>query len=167
MLKRIKTALYYSHHRGWPMEPGIHFDRAFTHEELERYKNEFTTKHTRRFRKAKWIGAFFLLVAVASFVSGSRSQAVLSLALGTFISYLVCYYSRATRCPCCSKQVDHSIGLFCPCCGSKSLKKGPECFICTECKGQLKWEFTRGRSRRYKLHACSVCGVWLHDEGIW
>jgi hypothetical protein len=167
VLQRIKTAFYYSHHRGWPIEPGIFFDRAFTQEELESYKSEFTALYDKRFQRAKWVGAFFLVVTLWALFSGNPSSAIVYLGMGVFVSYLVYWYGRPTRCPCCSKNVDHCIGLFCPCCGSKSLEKGQECFICTQCKGQLKWEHTRGRARRYKLHACSVCGVWLHDEGIW
>lgn len=167
VLQRIKNAFYYSHHRGWPIELGIHQIRTFSQEELEHYKNEFTAKHALRFRRAKWGGAFFLLTMLIALLSGNPSLAVLSLGLGVVFSYLVCRYDRPRRCPCCSNDVDHSIGLFCPCCGSKSLEKGPDCFICTQCKGHLKWEHNRDRSRRYKLHACSVCGVWLHDEGIW
>ena len=167
MLKKIKSFLYYAAHSGWPLRPETFEVHQYTTEELERFKSEFTARHDRRFRKAKIVGAFFVTVALIAFLAGSLSTAILSLGIGAMASSLVCWYGRNRRCPSCYWNIDHSIGLYCPCCGSKTLEKGPECFICTSCKGRLTWEPTRGHPRRYKLHACSVCGVWLHDDGIW
>lgn len=79
--------------------------------------------------------------------------------------YLV-YRLSLWRCPCCRWDIEHDVGRHCPCCGQKSLEHtmGPRCKACGIV---LQWDWQRRVCRRhFTIHACSVCGLWLSDEGL-
>jgi hypothetical protein len=68
-------------------------------------------------------------------------------------------------CPACQRLPTDCTGAFCPECGAQALEPGmllipPRCFAC---KKKMSGSSER---RRYKIHACTHCGLWLSDEGV-
>ena len=69
------------------------------------------------------------------------------------------------ECPACHNRVDsRELGRYCPECGSGNLEPGvwlcpPTCRVC----GKTMY---RGKGRRYKIRACTHCGVGLDDKGV-
>jgi hypothetical protein len=76
------------------------------------------------------------------------------------------YKRPRLECPACRNQVDSKrFGTYCPECGSEQLKSGswlssPACGAC----GKSMWR--RRNGRRYKIRACTHCGVFLDGKGI-
>ena len=70
----------------------------------------------------------------------------------------------APDCPACHNKLDSRFGVFCPECGSQSLRPGgwfsfPRCDSCGK-------TMHCGRGRRYKIRACTFCGLMLDQKGF-
>jgi hypothetical protein len=69
------------------------------------------------------------------------------------------------ECPACHNKLDAAPGPFCPECGSRSVKtegwfRLPRCESCGK-------SLTKGKGgRRYKIRACTHCGVRLDERGL-
>lgn len=74
---------------------------------------------------------------------------------------------RQRHCPACEYDIEGNLGHYCPCCGHKSLDHLFNDPRCLECGVVLKWNrWRRGQPRMFNVHACSVCGVWLSNNGV-
>lgn len=67
-------------------------------------------------------------------------------------------------CPGCSNPLEHAFGPYCPECGSDQLRKGsffraPHCGACNK-------TMVHRRGRRYKIRACTHCGLPLDETGV-
>ncbi|HEY1170710.1 MAG TPA: hypothetical protein VGH19_05010 [Verrucomicrobiae bacterium] len=71
----------------------------------------------------------------------------------------------ALKCPACNCSLDERILTHCPECGSDKLHRnifGNLC--CQSCSKDL--EHRRNEGRRYRIHACTGCGVMLDYHGL-
>lgn len=151
----------------------------FSAEEREQFKLFFTKRQSRRwwFVPLCYLGllpafaiSVTLAVGLADWLTGGIKPGAWMLFL--FLPVVIGLnfgLSRLTqcRCPSCATNVDHTIGPFCPCCGTQGLIHYGKHPACPTCKAVLKWNrWIRSHPREFKLHACSVCGVWLSDKGV-
>jgi hypothetical protein len=70
----------------------------------------------------------------------------------------------APDCPACHNKLDAGFGMFCPECGSQTLRPGgwfgiPRCESCGK-------TMHGGRGRGYKIRACTFCGLMLDHKGF-
>lgn len=67
-------------------------------------------------------------------------------------------------CPGCFNNVDHSLGAYCPECGSRQLQLGNwfRAAYCTACRKSLR----RHKGRHYRIRACTHCGLLLDEKGL-
>jgi hypothetical protein len=85
--------------------------------------------------------------------------------LGMFVYGL--YTRPPLECPACRNLLDSwNLGCYCPECGSDQLKKGgllqpPSCGACSKTMYRRK-----GGGYKYKIRACTYCGVFLDDRGV-
>ena len=69
------------------------------------------------------------------------------------------------RCPAChNRLISPRLGHYCPACGSSQLEEGDwlvvrRCKTCGKYVGRVGW-------RRYKIRACTHCGVILDEIGL-
>ena|SRR5579871_1684766 len=89
-------------------------------------------------------------------------------ATGFFLCWMVvagiALFSPQLRCPACQNIVEEGYGPFCPECGAQTLQPGtwlraPHCAACDRV-------MLHGKTRRYKVRACTHCGLWLDDAGV-
>jgi predicted RNA-binding Zn-ribbon protein involved in translation (DUF1610 family) len=88
---------------------------------------------------------------------------------GVFFAGLVIFACIASlapvlKCPACHNRLDVEFGEFCPECGERALQRGTryhqaQCLVCGR-------TLSRGKSRHYKIRACTHCGVQLDEEGL-
>lgn len=86
-----------------------------------------------------------------------------------FICWLVLVVIAITRseleCPAChGNLVSRQLGSYCPECGVGGLKPGgwftsPHCNACDK-------TLRRGKSRQYRIRACTHCGLVLDERGL-
>ena len=86
---------------------------------------------------------------------------------GLLSCWLVCLgaivSARQLICPGCDNLID-AIDRYCPECGGTPLIPGglfktPECTVCGK-----KLRF--GKSRSFRIRACTHCGVMLDEQGL-
>lgn len=76
----------------------------------------------------------------------------------------ISFAPRLPTCPACKRRSTRPFGAFCPECGSRSLQ--PEtALLCSQCRS-CGCDLRRGKSRRYKVHYCTHCGLHLDDNGL-
>lgn len=78
--------------------------------------------------------------------------------------FIVIAMPRTPSCPACSHRLDGGFGAFCPECGGRALQAGgwlraPRCDACGK-------SMRRGRTRQYKIRACTHCGLRLDERGL-
>lgn len=82
------------------------------------------------------------------------------------VIFFLCLGIPVMECPACHNRVDsRRLGLFCPECGGEPLKPGTwfSSSACTKCGKTL----SRGKHQGYTIHACTHCGVFLDEKGVW
>ena len=146
----------------------------FSEEEREEFRRAFSA------REKDWAGVYLrtvigslvlpLLAGVSAMGfcvwTGIGNKSPLPVLVTVIPTIFLILYFKRWWCPCCRYDVEHDVGLYCPCCGKKSLlhTMGPKC---QECGVALKWVWEgRAGRRKFTVHACSVCGLWLSDEGL-
>ena len=75
------------------------------------------------------------------------------------------------KCPGCNRELEQSLSNYCPECGGHPLRQISRLEAhCAACNRKLKLIPTRGRgsisARRFKIRACTHCGVTLSRSGI-
>jgi hypothetical protein len=76
---------------------------------------------------------------------------------------------RFPSCPACHGRLDGRFGHFCPSCGRRQLRGDSYQAHCDGCGESidLKWrEGGRGRCRRYRIRACTHCGLLVDQTGL-
>ena len=142
---------------------------------------EFKRVFAQRKKDRPWVGtacyiamvpiAFVIMQTaptVAAKLTGVKSDGSFFFGFLVIGALLICIqWLLTSRCPACSAHVEHTIGPFCPCCGSRSLIDiGPHP-TCSTCLTTLKWDpWIKSHPKEFKVHACSVCGVWLQDKDV-
>lgn len=71
----------------------------------------------------------------------------------------------ALKCPACHSFLDRGISRHCPECGSDHLDTDMFGSLCCKSCGK-NLEANRNRSRPYRIHACTGCGVMLDYHGL-
>ncbi len=83
---------------------------------------------------------------------------------GMVAAWAILVFRPRLVCPCCANQLNDRLGPFCPECGARALQ--PAGWLlprkCTECRRRM-W---RGKSRIFRIRACTACGLWLDDKGL-
>ena len=102
-------------------------------------------------------GGFFSFVFHQNFMPGFAIPFLLCLG----VWFWILMTTPKLVCPGCSKDMEHSKGEYCPECGSKSLE-APGLFRVAHCKACGK----SMHGRRYKIRACTHCGLMLDDQGL-
>jgi hypothetical protein len=79
----------------------------------------------------------------------------------------IAFLSPKLLCPACANKIDKGLGPFCPECGADALQRGgwfraPRCST----RGRAM-QVGRGNARGYKIRACTHCGMWLDDKGLY
>jgi len=124
----------------------------------------------RRFRRTVRVAGFFIAGGFICVVLGFVLPKQMSGCAigGFFICWLavasVIVLSPALRCPACRNELQRGFGSYCPECGSRSLDaagwfRTPHCSACGR-------DMRRGKTRRYRIRACTHCGAWLDDKGL-
>lgn len=80
--------------------------------------------------------------------------------------FIVFVIKRVPPCPACHNSPEVGFGLFCPECGSRTLGPSDSWFSgapkCRSCGKSMR----SGKSRGYKIRACTHCGLRLDDRGL-
>lgn len=147
--------------------PVQRFVTDYTVEERNRLKEEFrpiAEKYNHRMRLGIWVIATILVFGIFVFLLPKWLQGWL--VGGFFCCWFILMYLATVRCECsgCHNDLAHGFGHYCPECGERSLQPGrwlspPWCTSC--CK-----RMSQGKGRRYKVRACTHCGLFLHDQGL-
>lgn len=109
---------------------------------------------------AGWIAAIRVLPGLGlMWVCGVLLLGLLGLAVFAW------YSQPSLECPACHSDVDsRRLGRYCPECGSEQLRTRdwPLAAKCDACGAVMRW----GKSRGYRIRACTHCGVPLDDRGV-
>jgi hypothetical protein len=72
--------------------------------------------------------------------------------------------SPVPDCPSCHNRLDRGFGAYCPECGARALHPGGwlRAGQCSSCGRAMR----RGKSRSYRIRACTHCGVMLDERGL-
>jgi hypothetical protein len=147
--------------------------RDYTAFELFRFREEFARiaekyeQGTRVYRMAAGVFLFGNALCFAAVAGGSTTPLpLLFLVPGLLMIPVAVLRARGVKlcCPACTRNlVANDFGEFCPGCGGgikfSRLLGMPECLECG-----LKPRYRKGR--RFKIRACTYCGVKLHEEGV-
>ncbi len=89
-----------------------------------------------------------------------------------FLPAVVCWLAGAAAmvtapkllCPSCRNDLEYRFGPYCPECGEAALRRGAwfRGTDCVSCGKTLRF----GKGRRYKIRACTYCGLLLDGEGL-
>jgi hypothetical protein len=115
-----------------------------------------------------FVGGLALLILVPG---GYKGLIILFLGVVLVIALFVMRRQPPLKCPGCKKELEQSLENYCPECGSQSLRKISRLEAhCATCNRNLKLMRVRGRgsilARRFKIRACTHCGVTLSRSGI-
>lgn len=106
----------------------------------------------------------FVLMPVLLLHSTTNPWVVFPLLLCVAIYGILVVLVPVPRCPACHNRLDRGFGAFCPECGARALERATwfREAQCSSCARPL----TRGKTRHYKIRACTHCGVQLDEEGV-
>lgn len=83
-----------------------------------------------------------------------------------FLAWLRPRVPKLPNCPACGKSLGPPFGPYCPECAGPLMEEksdwGWSRWYCSTSEKDLR----AGKSRNFKYHACSHCGVILHDKGL-
>jgi len=149
----------------------------YTNDEIAGIQRKFNASvfRERRFVKVGFavLGIIFVIGFALLFLVPKGYIALIILFLGiVFTIFLfVMRMQQPLKCPGCNMRLEGSLGNYCPECGSHSLRQinGLQAH-CTACNRKLKQMRSRGRGsilvRKFKIRACTHCGVTLSRSGI-
>jgi hypothetical protein len=142
---------------------------VFTAEELLRLRGVFRplAERYRRYARTAYI---VLAISFACILSGMGFPKTMFpwFAGGFFICWLTLLFlaclSPNLDCPACHNRLERGFGPFCPECGAQALRPGRwfRAPMCSSCGRAMR----RGKSRGYRIRACTHCGVMLDDKGL-
>ena len=101
-----------------------------------------------------------LLAAPYSFIGGACFLALV---------FASAFFLPTLLCPSCRKDVHAAVDLFCPECGSASIKKdrpGKSVPKCTTCGRELWLSKGRRGVPLYSICYCTHCGAYLDEVGL-
>ena len=144
--------------------------RDYSTEEQTKIREEFrrSAERYRRYRRVAYVAPGIVLgvgVLLWLVLSAAQEEWLFGVCFTGLVIY-VCVASLAPllNCPACHNRLDVGLGEFCPECGARALKRVERCFQaqCLVCGRTL----SRGKSRHYKIRACTYCGVMLDEDGL-
>lgn len=147
--------------------PVERFVSDYSAEEREGFQEKFrpvADAYRRRMRKA-------LLVLGASLICGIFSFAIPTSHPGWGVGgimacMLVLLFFTTARCECpgCHNDLARGLGAYCPECGARSLQQNKwlGTGYCLSCGKEL----LQGKGHRYKVRACTHCGLFLDARGL-
>lgn len=141
----------------------------FTAEQAVDFREQFkplAAHYRRRLRWMVWsiVAAVAACVALAHLLPDTLTVFCFLGGVASFLLIGVVFWPTLPPCPACRRQLDNTVGMFCPECGSPSVQPGgwfkpPGCSSCG--KGM-----NSARGRKYKIRACTHCGVMLDEKGL-
>lgn len=158
-------------YRGTPVIFPQRYAEDYTREESESFQETFraaASDHRRGQRNMLvMFGVAVLCWLPAAFMQKTTLTSWFSWAFAAIIllTLVLSTLERPLICPACRNALNEVMGPFCPECGARAVRatdgKYPEC-------GSCKATLSRGRKggRRYRIRACTHCGVMLDDQGI-
>jgi hypothetical protein len=142
----------------------------FTEEEQKRYREVFAPTAQKYRSRSRLVFVIFIIcfaIILTGFLLPRSSFGWVGGAF--FVCWLVIMFVAITQsaldCPACrGNLVSRELGSFCPECGAAGLKAGgwfksPRCDSCGK-------SLRRGKSRQYRIRACTHCGLMLDDRGL-
>jgi hypothetical protein len=162
----MKSFRFYRTDRATPPKKTV---EEYSQEELDTLQEVFQRKlhRYRRQRKPLLIAA---IVAIANMFAAIVITGAWKIEW-MFAGILVVLFVLAVgaiqgfpKCPGCRNELGAVLGPYCPECGSKSVKPGGflRCAECTNCGKALH----QARDRSYRIRVCSICGIWLDENGV-
>jgi hypothetical protein len=138
-------------------------------EELSCFQEAFRPQ-SEQFRRNHQTGNIVLGVAFLSALAGVVFPVTFvpwfigGFVVGLLVFLALLILSPMPDCPACRNKLDGGFGAFCPECGARGLELGglfrdPACSSCDR-------TMRRGKTRGYKIRACTFCGVMLDEEGL-
>jgi hypothetical protein len=145
------------------------FVEDYSSEEQLRLREEFKPL-AKRYRQRMYAGYAVLGSAFFCILPGMIFPKIMFpwLMSGFFVCWLILLFvvilSPVPGCPACHNKIDLGFGDYCSECGAHALKPGswmraPQCSACGKA-------MRRGKSRGYKIRACTYCGVMLDEKGL-
>jgi hypothetical protein len=145
----------------------------YSAEECARFREVFRPLAV-TYRRRRGVGSAWFLFGAGCLISGGFLDYVLRqnlmpwFAIPFSLCVAVWFWILMTTpkliCPACSQEMEHSFGDYCPECGSKGME-APGQFRAAHCKTCGK-SMHGGRGRKYKIRACTHCGLMLDDQGL-
>ena len=147
--------------------------RDYSADECVRFREVFRPTAA-IYRRRRRIGSIWFLSGGGCLVFGgfldfvSRQNLMPWVTIPFFVCVGVWFWILATTprltCPGCSQEMEYCFGDYCPECGSKGLEppgqfRPPHCRTCGK-------SMHGGRGRKYKIRACTHCGLMLDDKGL-
>jgi hypothetical protein len=124
-------------------------------------------------RRADRVVRFAMLpamVCLALVIAAPKSMVAWAMggfAICVLAAFLVAVFSAALlRCPACRISLENGFGAYCPECGARALGPGRWRFGTPRCSACERDMASRKGGRRYRIRACTHCGVWLDDKGL-
>ncbi len=150
-------------------KPSRH-QHEYSAEELNRFKELFAPTAA-KFRKHTHIQVVLILLAMASVVILVVRQdmadewilAPLAVIFTVIIGGSIVF--PEPTCPGCNNSLSDIPREYCPECGSRTLRRKYRFFFPIQCLSCGK-TLTGGKGRRYKIRACTHCGIHLDDKGF-
>lgn len=150
-----------------PSEKPSRIVTEYTPDELSRFREEYRPLVARYRRQGRILGFALVSACLCMFLGMTLPWPFTMYFWATGIcSIAFCLFARGgvPNCPGCRKSPDLGLGEFCPNCGSRALERshgwfsgGPKCRACG---------LGKGGSRRYRIRACTHCGLGLDDRGL-
>lgn len=142
----------------------------YTPEEKARLHEAFAPAG-RDYRRRRKTLILVVLMAVPGLLFGLRLERLfvwaplVTMVLWWIVLAIAVALMPRLRCPGCANYIEYGFGPYCPECGSRSL--GPESwFRYPRCASCGKWMSRRKGGRRYKIRACTHCGLPLDERGL-
>jgi len=145
-------------------------------EERDRLRDAFrsTADGYRRFhrRAAAWIiggiaGVVWLAVLLGILLPKSSlpsSVVICFVILGSIAALALAKREPRLVCPGCTHGMEDGLGRYCPECGAPQLQPGG--WFRSPCCAACKRSLHRNKGRRYKIRACTHCGLTLDEAGL-
>jgi len=119
------------------------------------------------------LGVIFVIGLALLFLvpGGYKGLIVVLLLIVLAVFAFVLRMQPTLKCPGCKRQLEGSLGNYCPECGGRSLTQISRLEAhCAACNRKLKFLRSHGwgsiLARRFKIRACTHCGVTLSRSGI-
>lgn len=141
----------------------------FTEEEQRRLREIFAPtaqKYRARSRLLPIIFGIFAAIILLGMLLRCHSGWLFgSLFICSIAGFFIVIMQSSLNCPACRENlISPQLDNYCPECGTANLKlagwfRSPHCDSCGK-------SLRRGRSRQYRIRACTHCGLVLDDKGL-